>query len=211
MRTGVRAAANYCHNSWMPSQSSSSARFEVGLALIHAAPGAEFVPLEWSQVAMLRALERARSTGWNDPQGVFAAVGETVWWICVLDEQLRAPGYHLVYEAALAEEPPTTEPLLSGLRHVRDRMAHAVDEVNYLIATPTNAASFEATWTWRPLPPWRDTRHPQRYEAYQAALAGRDLRDTLPVATVFVAGTATRAYRSYWEKRSAGVAGTATP
>ena len=43
--------------------------------------GLEVVPLQWSVQAMQRALERVRVTGWDDPVGGVAAIGETLSWI----------------------------------------------------------------------------------------------------------------------------------
>lgn len=158
--------------------------------------GFEFVPLDWSVEAMQRALERARSFGWNDPRGAFAVMAETVFWICVVHDQLRTR-YSPAYKAAIAEDRAANARLLHGLRHVRDRITHAVDQVAYIEATPLSASDFTAVWTWQPLPPWDDTHNPDRYDDYQAVLAGQNVVDTLLQADIFLAATASTAWRNY--------------
>jgi hypothetical protein len=51
--------------------------------------GLEIVPLNWCINAMQRALERVRSIGWNDVIGQYAAVAETLFWIDIVEAQLR--------------------------------------------------------------------------------------------------------------------------
>ena len=43
--------------------------------------------------------------------------------------------------------------LLDGLKFVRNRITHAVNEVGYISARAKNPSSFEAHWTWQSLPP----------------------------------------------------------
>jgi hypothetical protein len=152
--------------------------------------------IDWSVEAMQRALERVRSIGWNDPRGAFTAMAETLFWICVVDDQLRTR-HSAVYDAALAEDRASTERLLWGLRHVRDRITHAVDQIAYMVPTALSTSNFSAVWTWQSLPPWADIHNPDRYHPYQAALAGQNVVDTLLQATIFLGAAANTAWLSY--------------
>src|ERR1035438_1964332 len=84
-------------------------------------PGLEVVPLNWSITVMLRAFERVPGTGWEDPMGAFAAIGETLWWIGVVREGLDElyPG---ATSALAAREPQRIDELLAGLRFARNRI-----------------------------------------------------------------------------------------
>jgi hypothetical protein len=149
-------------------------------------PGSEVVPLNWSVEAMQRGLERVRTIGWNDPVGAFAALGETLWWIAVVSDQLRAR-YPAPYAAALGQDGTATSELLTGLRFARNRITHVVDEVNFVAATATNPSGFEARWTWKSLPPRADGHAATGHAAYEHAVAGRTLTETLMPACLFLA------------------------
>lgn len=159
-------------------------------------PGTEIVPLMWSVQGMDRGSERVRSVGWNYPVGAFVAIGEMLWWIGVVDEQLRT-NYPVIYEASLAEEPEPTRHLLSGLRYVRNRITHAVDWVSYAAATATNPSGFEAVWTWTSLPPRADGQHAAKHADYEAVVAGRSVSDTLMQASLVLGTIANRVRTSY--------------
>ncbi len=117
---------------------------------------------------MLRAFERVRATGWNDVVGQYAAVSETLFWIDIVEAQLREK-YSRYYEAALDDQPSDIRPVLNGLLWARNRITHEVDEIRYLMATATSADSFAAEWTWQSLPPRPAVRCQDldRYAAYQ--------------------------------------------
>jgi hypothetical protein len=38
---------------------------------------------------MERAADRLILAPWNDPRAVFAATGETLWWVTLLDDELE--------------------------------------------------------------------------------------------------------------------------
>jgi hypothetical protein len=91
--------------------------------------GLEIVPLNWCITAMQRALERVRSIGWNDVIGQYAAVAETLFWIDIVEAQLRKR-YPQHYKAALDDQSSDVQPLLKGLLWARNRITHEVDEVH---------------------------------------------------------------------------------
>ncbi len=110
-----------------------------------------------------------RRTGWDDPVGAFAAVGEMLWCIRVVDDQLRT-NCPATYNASLTDEPGPWQ-LLSGLRYVPDRITHAVDQVSYAAATATRG--FDAAWAWTSLPPRADGRQAAMDTDYEAVVAGQ--------------------------------------
>jgi hypothetical protein len=136
------------------------------------------VPLGWCIEAMDRAFERVRSTGWNDPVGAYAAVAETMYWIDVVDEQLRKK-YRPHYEATLAEQHGDLSRMLRGLLFARNRITHEVDEIGYSAAKAKRPDSFSAAWTWQSLPPRPSERQAALHRDYQETIAGRDVVKTL--------------------------------
>ncbi|MFI5036671.1 MAG: hypothetical protein ACHQFZ_10760 [Acidimicrobiales bacterium] len=159
-------------------------------------PGVEVVPLGWCVDAMCRALERVRDTGWNDPLGAYASVAETLFWIDVVDEQLKRK-HRPHYEATLADQPEDVARMLKGLLFARNRITHEVDEVAYLLATAKGPDGFAANWTWQPLPPRPDERQGALHSDYEAVIAGRDVVDTLLIVTVFLGQARNRMWQSY--------------
>jgi hypothetical protein len=143
------------------------------------------VAIDWAVTAMAEAVGRlALARSWDLPR-VAAAVGETVWWVTLVDATLVR--YHPgAYEKALASEAVNrrkAEETLAGLRHVRNQLGRSADPAGFVQPAAEDDRTF---WTWRPLPePPLDaltTRARQweisRYHAYQARLAGRDLART---------------------------------
>jgi hypothetical protein len=159
-------------------------------------PGVEIVPLNWCVEAMDRAFERVRVTGWNDPVGAYAAIAETLFWIDVVDEQLRHK-HQPHYEATLADQREDIQVMLSGLIFARNRITHEVDEIGYVIAAAKQLDTFAATWTWQPLPPRPDGRQRARHQHYQETIAGRDVVETLLAVTLFLGITRNRMWQHY--------------
>lgn len=160
------------------------------------APGSETVPLGWCIDAMDRAFERARSTGWNDPIGAYAAVAETLFWAMVVDEHMKLK-YRAHYEAELANQHEDIESMLSGLLYARNRITHEVDEVGYIIAAARGPDSFAAVWTWQPLPPRPGDRQASLHRDYEKTIAGRDVAKTLLTVTIFLGATRNRMWQAY--------------
>ncbi len=87
------------------------------------------VAIDWSVTAMTEAAGRLAVAGaWDLPRAA-AAVGETVWWVTLVDATLVR--YHLRdYERALASKAVRrrkTEETLEGLRCVRNQLGRSVD------------------------------------------------------------------------------------
>jgi hypothetical protein len=160
------------------------------------------VAIDWSVVAMTEAAGRFTRGGSWDLSHAAAALGETVWWITLVDATLVR--YHpRVYEAALASEPGRRrkiEETLAGLRYVRNQLGHSIEPAEFI--SPDGDAV--TGWSWCPLPePGLDALAPRakewelsRYRAYQARLAGRDIGRAFTRCAVFLghaAGIATAA------------------
>jgi hypothetical protein len=155
------------------------------------------VAIDWSVTAMTEAARRLANAGSWDLSRLAVAVGETVWWVTLVDATLVR--YHLRdYEAALASKTVRrrkTEETLEGLRYVRNQLGKSVDPVEFI----RPALCDEGTaWRWHPRPePGLGALAPRarqwelsRYRAYQARLAGRDIGHTFNRCTEFLAQAA---------------------
>jgi hypothetical protein len=155
------------------------------------------VAIDWSVTAMTEAAGRLANAGSWDLSRLAVAVGETVWWVTLVDATLVR--YHLRdYEAALASKAVRrrkTEETLEGLRYVRNQLGKSVDPVEFI----RPALRHDGTaWAWHPLPePRLGALAPRarqwelsRYRAYQARLAGRDIGRTFNRCTEFLAEAA---------------------
>jgi hypothetical protein len=163
-------------------------------------PGVEVVPLYWCVEAMDRAFERVRAAGWNDPVGAYAAIAETLFWIDVVDEQLRQH-HRRHYEATLAEQHEDICQMLSGLLFARNRITHEVDEVGYILGAAKRPDTFAAAWTWQTLPPRPGGRQVRLHRHYQETIAGRDAVETLLAVTIFLGTTRNRMWRHYGQEQ----------
>jgi hypothetical protein len=155
------------------------------------------VAIDWSVTAMTEAAGRLAAPGdWDLPRAA-AAVGETVWWVTLVDATLVR--YHpRDYERALASKAVRrrkTEETLEGLRYVRNQLGRSVEPAEFVCP----AAGGDGTaWAWRPLPEpglgglTPRARHWElsRYRAYQGRLAGRDITGTFARCTEFLAQAA---------------------
>jgi hypothetical protein len=155
------------------------------------------VAINWSVTAMTEAAGRLAAPGaWDLPRAA-AAVGETVWWVTLVDATLVR--YHLRdYERALASKAVRrrkTEETLEGLRYVRNQLGRSVDPAEFVCPA---AGGDSTAWAWRPLPepglgglaPRARQWELSRYRAYQGRLAGRDIARTFARCTEFLAQAA---------------------
>ena len=160
------------------------------------------VAIDWSVTAMTEAAgaaRRRRAPG--TCTRLAAAVGETVWWVTLVDATLVR--YHpRDYESALASKAVRrrkTEETLEGLRYVRNQLGKSVEPAEFV--RPAVGDDGAAGWVWRPLPepglgglaPRARQWELSRYRAYQARLAGRDIARTFARCTEFLAQAASLA------------------
>jgi hypothetical protein len=168
-------------------------------------PAAEVSALDWSITAMCDATERLpRVRAWDRPRA-FAAIGEAVWWITIVDGTLVR--YHPeVYDDVIRDltraERRLVEETLGGLRFVRNQMGRHVDHVDFIHPEASRPRDGRITaWTWksvpRPaltsLPPRGRAWEMTRYRAYEAQLAGRSVGEVFERAAAFLKLTAAKA------------------
>ena len=156
------------------------------------------VAIDWSVIAMTEAAGRLAAAGAWDLHRVAAAVGETVWWVTLVDATLVR--YHpRDYESALdskAVRSRKIEGTLEGLRYVRNQLGKSVDPAEFV--QPAVGEDGAGGWAWRPLPePGVEGLAPRarqwelsRYHAYQGRLAERDIARTFARCTEFLAQAA---------------------
>jgi hypothetical protein len=168
-------------------------------------PAVEASALAWSVTAMSEATGRlAGMTVWDRPRA-FAAVGEAVWWITMVDATLVR--HHLgVYDGVMAAQAPAQrrliEETLAGLRFVRNWMGREAGLGEVIETGGNGRGSRRITgWTWRPAPEpalaslprrgraWERARH----RAYQAYLAGHTISETFKLVVTFLTLTSANA------------------
>jgi len=165
-------------------------------------PAAAASALRWSVTAMGEVAGRlAEVAVWDRPRA-FAAIGEAVWWVTIVDATL-VRHHPAVYDAVLAGRGgpgrQVVEVTLSGLRFVRNRIAREVDAGE--LVEPGVAGRGVTGWRWRPEPGpalgWLPARgrawEMARYRAYQARLAGHTIGETFGWAAPFLMQAATSA------------------
>jgi hypothetical protein len=170
--------------------------------------------LVWSVTAMSEAAERlTRVRAWDRPRA-FAAIGEAVWWVTIVDATLvrhHPDAYDTVMTGQAPAQRRRVEGTLAGLRFVRNRIAGQADLGGFIEPGDAGPAAGQRPvtgWAWKPLPEpalgslssrgqaWEMTR----YRAYQAQLAGQTIGETFGRSAEFLqlaaantpASTATR-------------------
>jgi hypothetical protein len=167
----------------------------------------EVSALKWSVTAMSDSTDLLPRLKVSDRARAFAAIGEAVWCVTVVDATLvrRHAG---AYDAVMAGQTPVerwvVEGVLAGLRFVRNRIGHEVDLVEFIDPSAPGAAAGKAHvtgWTWKSVPepvlqslPARAQRWEMtRYRAYQAQLAGHTIGEIFERSAAFLKLTAATA------------------
>lgn len=153
-------------------------------------PHRPIIALGWSVDAMNAAADRLNKVRAEDPVAAFAAIGETVWWVTLVNDTLKNR-YTDAYRYAGDHVTPPVEDLIDGLRSVRHRLGHEVDLVEIVepIASRPDLGDGRITaWTWKHLPPPSRTRARDRegYEAYERAVAGHNIVYSFTSALCFL-------------------------
>ncbi len=163
--------------------------------------------LQWAVTAMSDTAERLpRVRAWDLPRAV-AVIGESVWWVTIVDATL-VRHHPETYDSVLAAQAPAQRPLiegtLTGLRFVRNRIGDQADLAEFIEPDENGTAAARAhitDWTWKPvpepvvasLPPRGQTWEMMRYHAYQAHLTGRTIGETFGRAAAFLKLAAAKA------------------
>jgi anti-sigma B factor antagonist len=165
-------------------------------------PAVEASALAWSLAAMSEATARLPALKVWDQERAFAAIGEAVWWITMVDATLvrhHQGAYDAVMAAHSRPERQQIVESLGGLRFIRNwtgRGAPLSETID------PGAGSRRIThWTWKPvgepalagLPPRARDWELARYRAYQACLAGHTVGETFGQAGRFLTFTGANA------------------
>jgi hypothetical protein len=163
-------------------------------------PMLEVSALAWSVTAMTDTIERLPQVPAGDRSRAAAVIGDTVWRVTIVDATLMR--HHPdAYEGLLAAQAPAERELIegtfAGLRFVRNRMRHELDQLDFIGPPAGRAGPAEdpvTAWTWKPVPepalasllPRGQEWELTRYHAYQGYLAGRTTGEVFDRATVFL-------------------------
>jgi len=162
-------------------------------------PAAGASALQWSITAMTETAERLPGVGVWDRDRAFAALGEAVWWITIVDATL-VRHHPATYDGVMASQAVTERRLiegtLAGLRFVRNRIGSEADLADFIKPGARGAAGKARVtgWTWmqmpapavQSLPPRARTWEMTRYHGYRAQLAGRTTGETFGRAVAFL-------------------------
>ena len=130
--------------------------------------------LDASIQAMADATARVNQT--TDPVKAFIAIGESVWWITVVNDTLQTEPF---YKDSLSDNTFLRD-TLAGLRSVRNRIGHEVNLIDYVNLEATRSDQYGdgrvAAWSWKSVPPPKATQRRyamENHRAYEVTLAGR--------------------------------------
>ena len=161
-------------------------------------PAAGANALQWSVIAMTETIARLPAIRGQDRSRAFAAIGEAVWQVTLVDATLVR--HHLdTYDRILARQALAqrrlTEQTLAGLRFVRNHIGHEAGLTGFLQPGRPGACSGRSTgWSWKPVPepafaalsPRGRAWEAARYRAYQEQLAARTIGQTFGRAAEFL-------------------------
>lgn len=161
-------------------------------AMTSSSPPNPTAALDWSVAAMNAATNRVNMVNASGKPEAFAVIGEAVWWITVVDDNLRAR-YGKAYSQAEKGTTPRPGETMRGLRSARNRICHEVEVVDFIEAIGSRANRGDGritAWAWRSVPPPRSraTRDIAGHNACEAVLAGQNIVQTFGLATGFLQG-----------------------
>ncbi len=161
-------------------------------------PAAGASALQWSVTAMTETIERLPSVRAWDRMRAFAAIGEAVWQVTLVDATL-VRHHPDTYDRILASQDPAqrrlTEQTLAGLRFVRNQIGPEASLAGFIQPGGPGARHGRvASWTWKPVPdPALASLTPRgrawelaRYRAYQAHLVGQPIGTTFGRTAAFL-------------------------
>jgi hypothetical protein len=162
--------------------------------------------LAWSLLALRDTTQRLAELTVTEPCQGFTIIGESVWRVTIVDATL-VRYYPGAYEQILGSQEPlqrqVTETTLAGLRFVRNQMGYTDPPSAFIQpagAISCSTRSRVAEWTWKEIisPPPASPAGPaswemDRYQAYQAQLAGHAIGGTFQLTTAFLLQAAAQA------------------
>jgi len=163
--------------------------------------------LQWAITAMSDTAERLPQVRAGDLPRAVAVIGESVWWVTIVDATL-VRHHPDAYDGVLAAQAPAHRELiegtLAGLRFIRNQIGDHTELAEFIQTRYPGAAAGEGPitdWAWKPapepavasMPPRGQAWEMTRYHAYQAHLAGRTIGETFGRAAAFLKLTAATA------------------
>jgi hypothetical protein len=154
----------------------------------------------WSITATSEAAERLSQVRAWDQARAFAAIGEAVWWVTIVDATL-VRHHQDTYDSVMAGQTPAQRELiegtLAGLRFVRNRIGSKADLAEFIDPCQSGRGAGEGAitgWTWKLAPepalaslaPRSQAWEMTRYLAYQAHLAGHPIGEIFGRAAAFL-------------------------
>ena len=170
-------------------------------------PVVGYSALEWSVPAMRDAIRRLALASGSDQATVFAAVGDAVWAVTIVDAAMvryHPDVYDRVLDGETSAQRQLIEESLAGLRFVRNQMTDHTVLVKFVEPADAGNATDPAGvlgWTWRsvtgPQPkrnrPSARTWQAARHRAYQLRLAGHAVGEVFELAEAFLERTSAEA------------------
>jgi hypothetical protein len=165
-------------------------------------PAAAASALRWSVMAMSETIERLPTVRVGDRARAFAAIGEGVWQVTLVDATLvrhHMDAYDRVLAVYVVAQRRLIEQTMAGLRFVRNHIGNEASLDRFIQpGAPGQAPAPITSWRWKPVPEpalgslaprgraWETTR----YRAYQEQMAGRTTGETFGAAAAFLELTA---------------------
>ncbi len=163
-------------------------------------PAVGVAALRWSISAMREAVDLLARLPTSDRGSAFAAIGEAVWCVTIVDATLNRhhPG---PYDAVLTDLPridsPLVEGTLAGLRFVRNQIGQEVDVAAFIVPGSSRRSAGSGGivgWTWMSASPMNLASLSQRaqvwemarYRAYQDQLADHPIGEGFQRAVGFL-------------------------
>jgi hypothetical protein len=160
--------------------------------------GVEVTALDWTVAAMGDVLEWLGRAGARDLSQALAVISEAVWWVTIVDATLIR--YHVeAYETVMAGRTPAERRLIEGtfggLRFVRNQMGYHIDQADFIEPGPASSGDgCIMAWSWRSVPepalillaPRGQAWEMERYQAYEAHLAGHTMATVFGRAAAFL-------------------------
>lgn len=167
-------------------------------------PAAGANALRWSVIAMTETIEQLPMIRVWDRARAFAAIGEAVWQVTLVDATLlrhHPDAYDRVLAGYVPADRRLIEQTMAGMRFVRNHIGDEASLAGFFPpGAPGSALAPIMSWKWRPVPEpalaplaprgraWEMTR----YRAYQQQLAGRTTGETFGETAAFLKRAAAR-------------------
>jgi hypothetical protein len=137
---------------------------------------------------MEAAADRLTGTAGPDVHKAYAAVGETLWWVTILDDLLRD---ELGPSHKKARRRESVHRHLLGMRYARNRIAHHWDVIEFVVpgsSTQSPSEYFDSPgyWVWIDIPRKWVGQGSGNEQHYHEVLSGQLVQATLTHTLTFL-------------------------